>query len=634
MSGTRRPGNGFYQYINQKWLKQAKIPSSLSEFGASEEIEIENMKQIKEILAKCESKLPDVGEIPKDGKSHIGFFQSIWKQRNYKNEEAFVKGILSEILDCNDIMQFAYVLGSLYKSGVPGIISVKIREEHKSPFFYRKTLIPANLTLSESYYLNKKKRLGPIWKAYEEYLTICSLELNAPYLMFAIEAETELAAILRNGASQDKLKELKGEDLVSWLPDFAWKEFMEGLGCSSHWRQEYWILQDPATLKRILQWFCRAEKEKIAAVLSLRLLNLYGEYLRPTIESAGFRLFETEMNGVTIKMSEERRFIADLSTVLPQALCSEFADIEYSSQKYKQIENLIERVKAAAVKTMSQNKSLNKRTTARAIEKIYRMKINIGTPKPEEIPKIPYYPDSIIHTSMSIMTSQNLESYTKSGHSIARDRLTYPCFIVNASYFEESNQFVIPWGILHSPFFIPHAPLGWNYGGIGATIGHEITHAFDIEGSNYDPRGHYKSWWTRKDRLHFKAKTRKMNSFFTKHTRFGKHLNGKKTLSENWADFGGLVIVLTALKDELKEKNASEQEIKEAIKLLFISYAVSWRDKMRKKKALYKIINSVHSLPEDRVDLILPHFQEWVDAFDIKESDPLFIPVGKRLTFF
>ena len=236
---------------------------------------------------------------------------------------------------------------------------------------------------------------------------------------------------------------------------------------------------------------------------------------------------------------------------------------------------------------------------------------------------------------MSIISTQNADSYRKSGHPSERSTLTYPCFIVNASYYEETNQIVIPWGILHPPFFVSEAPLGWNYGGIGATIAHEISHAFDIDGSKYNPQGQYRPWWTRKNTENFKRRTRKMADFFTKHKRFGVHLNGKKTLSENWADFGGIVIVLKALKDELKAKGVTdEQEIKEAMKLLFIGYAVSWRDKMRKKKVLYNILKSVHSLPADRVDLIVPHFQEWVDAFDIKESDPLFIPVGERLKFF
>lgn len=262
------------------------------------------------------------------------------------------------------------------------------------------------------------------------------------------------------------------------------------------------------------------------------------------------------------------------------------------------------------------------------------MKLHIGSPELEVLPKAPYFPDSLIHTSMSIASERNSDAFTKSGNRISRKRLTYPCFIVNASYYQESNQIVIPWGILHCPFFCENAPIGWNHGGTGATIAHEISHAFDIEGSQYNPKSDYKQWWTRKDKAHFRQRTRKMANFFTKHKRFGIHLNGEKTLSENWADFGGIVIALNALKRELLSMKASEETKKEAIKTFFIGYAVSWRDQMRKKKVLYNIIKSVHSLPEDRVDLIVPHFQEWVDAFDIKESDPLFIPVGKRLKFF
>lgn len=112
------------------------------------------------------------------------------------------------------------------------------------------------------------------------------------------------------------------------------------------------------------------------------------------------------------------------------------------------------------------------------------------------------------------------------------------------------------------------------------------------------------------------------------------HLNGNKTLSENWADFGAIVISLNALKCEIRDLGLGEKDQREAIKTFFISYTVSWRDKQRKKSVIYKILKNVHSIPEDRVDLILPHFQEWVDAFDIKEDDPLFIPIEKRLRFF
>ena len=635
MSDTKQPGNGFYQFINQKWLKQTKLPSWLSEYGASEEIEAHNRKEIEEILEKCQDKPPNIGEIPNDARGHIGFFQHIWKNRDYAKEHAFIRVLINQILDCRDVSDFSFLLGSLCKSGVLVLLNLKIREEHRKPYFSRKTLIPADLTLPDSYFFDKDSPHKKIWKAYEEYVTTCAIELGLPYLTLAIDAEKELAEILTKNDSSEDSRELRGRDLINILPEFGWEEFMNGMGMSSNWRQEFWILDDPLCTKRLLRWFCTAEKEKVAALFTLRLLNIYSEYLHPNIETATFNLFQKEMRGINVKMPDEIRFIMDISSALPFALCSEFAKMEYNIQKQKEVERLVERIKVAAVNTMRVNKSLTKRTTARVIEKIRRMKINIGKTKSGYLPKIPYYPESIIHTTMSIISTQNADSYRKSGHPSERSTLTYPCFIVNASYYEETNQIVIPWGILHPPFFVSEAPLGWNYGGIGATIAHEISHAFDIDGSKYNPQGQYRPWWTRKNTENFKRRTRKMADFFTKHKRFGVHLNGKKTLSENWADFGGIVIVLKALKDELKAKGVTdEQEIKEAMKLLFIGYAVSWRDKMRKKKVLYNILKSVHSLPEDRVDLIVPHFQEWVDAFDIKESDPLFIPVGQRLKFF
>jgi predicted metalloendopeptidase len=112
------------------------------------------------------------------------------------------------------------------------------------------------------------------------------------------------------------------------------------------------------------------------------------------------------------------------------------------------------------------------------------------------------------------------------------------------------------------------------------------------------------------------------------------HLNGKLTVSEDWADFGGLTISLNGLKSELDSINASATERKQAYRYFFISYGVSWRTLVRKKKMLYAMLISVHSPAEDRVNRIVPQFQEWVDAFDIKETDALFIPANKRLKFF
>ena len=633
-SETRRPGNGFYQYINQTWLKKTRIPSWLSEYGASEEIEKRNRKEIEDILKKCPDRLPEVGEIPKDAKGHLGFFQTVWRNSKHENEEIHLKGLITQIMDCRGPEDFAYLLGWLTKAGITSVINIQLDEEHKKPFFIRKTLTPTSLTLPNSYYTAARLRSDPVCQAYIEYIGVCSLELGIPYLMKAIDAEIELSDILSMHTNEDKVTELRGGDLIKWAPDFLWHEFMDGLGFSKSWLCELWLIDDPDCLKRMIRWICNVSEEKVAALVTLRLLNVYAEYLRPEIQAASFKFFKKELRGVKKPLSDDRRLIDDIGSALPDALCSEFAKVQHSDKKLKEVEALINGIKEAAIDTMSENESLTKKTTRQVIEKINRMKLHIGSPELEDLPKSHYFPDSLIHTSMSIASERNADAFTKSGNATSRKRLTYPCFIVNASYYQESNQIVIPWGILHCPFFCEVAPIGWNHGGTGATIAHEISHAFDIEGSQFNPKAKFKQWWTRKDKAHFRQRTRKMADFFTQHKRFGLHLNGEKTLSENWADFGGIVIALNALKRELLSMKASEETKKEAIKTFFIGYAVSWRDQMRKKKILYNIIKSVHSLPEDRVDLIVPHFQEWVDAFDVKESDPLFIPIGKRLKFF
>jgi putative endopeptidase len=471
----------------------------------------------------------------------------------------------------------------------------------------------------------------PIWIAYTEYVYTCATELGMPHLFKAIEAETEIAHIFIMDPEEDE-KEYTGSRLEDLCPDFHWSEFMESMGLS-HWRQEKWIIEELRTVKRILRWICTATADKIAAILSLYLVNAYSNFLRPSIKEARFNFFERTVRGVSKPMSSEDEYLESIGTVLPDALCLEYSKMGDPNKK-DDVKHLVSKIKSSAIDVMRNNHSLSKHTTLLTLEKIRRMEASIGSPKQPDLPKAEYYADSLVHTAISIRKARFEQELKQVGKPVDHTTVSYACHIVNASYFEDINHIIIPWGILDEPFYSIKKPLGWNYGGIGATIAHEITHAFDLEGSHYNPQAKYKEWWTKKDRNHFKSRTRKIGKFFTKFQHYGVHLDGDKTLSENWADFGGLIISLDALKKEADRLGLTDKEKKEAIKVFFTSYAVSWRDQKRKKKVLYNIERSVHSLSEDRVDRIVPHFQEWYDAFDVKEGDALYLPVKDRLKFF
>jgi hypothetical protein len=171
--------------------------------------------------------------------------------------------------------------------------------------------------------------------------------------------------------------------------------------------------------------------------------------------------------------------------------------------------------------------------------------------------------------------------------------------------------------------------MAWNYGSIGATIGHELCHAFDSDGRRYDEHGDLRNWWTQADAKEYKAKASKIMKLFDETEYRNMAVNGKNTLVENIADLGGLRFALEGLKSYMG-RALKRDEVQE----FFTAYAVSWRSKERRKKAEQLLEMDVHSPPMLRVNLIVPHFDEWYEAFDVGSDHPNFIPPEKRVQFF
>jgi predicted metalloendopeptidase len=163
---------------------------------------------------------------------------------------------------------------------------------------------------------------------------------------------------------------------------------------------------------------------------------------------------------------------------------------------------------------------------------------------------------------------------------------------------------------------------------------HEITHAFDKEGKEYDPQGFQKRWWTRSDNRNYNKQTKALIQLYSKQRLYGFPVSGKKTVSENIADIGGMGIALDALAKKLDSLKLTAEERKQAYREFFISYAVSWRFKDKKKKRIQALIMDKHAPPFLRVNLVVSQFQEWYDAFDIQPGDTLYLPPEKRISIF
>lgn len=623
MSDTKQPGDGFYMFVNEKWLEKTHIQGWNASFDVSEEITDKTNKELLDILHSIET--PKVNLNPKTSKEHLQTLQYIWKKRNLESEEIYLKTCLQSLIESKSEKDISSFLGWMVRSGIPTCINLDINQEIKPPYFVRLSLISGLTILPRKYYTSDTLKSSDTWKAYESFVNTCSIELGLPFLHKAIEGELSLARIIYN-QSEPLIK--SGSQLLRWMPDFEWQGFMDGLDLDSNWKHRIFIVNH----FNILKWICSVDIEYVVSVLALHLIAFSAQNLRPAIKNAYDNLILKSLRGVDSSPPNGETMLLEIKDILPDALCHIYSEHHSNKSTLNNINEFILDLKESALETMDHTTIFSKKIKSRAKEKIHRMTFEIGTGQPPSLPDVTYNLESFLHTNLLINSSRSRQMLSKTGKPASKYTYDYPCFITNATYFEEANHIMIPWGIIDWPFFCKDAPLGWNHGALGATICHEMVHGFDKEGSLYSPRGVYKEWWTRKTRMEFKKKTRKVTRFFSKFKHFRKNLNGPQTFSEDWADLGGMNIALRNLRNKLE--GFSEEDKKEGYRNFFISYAVSWRTLIRKEALVLSLLTSVHSPGEDRVDRIVPHFQEWVDAFDIKETDKLYLEPSKRLDFF
>lgn len=206
---------------------------------------------------------------------------------------------------------------------------------------------------------------------------------------------------------------------------------------------------------------------------------------------------------------------------------------------------------------------------------------------------------------------------------------------INAYYNPTTNEICFPAGILQPPFFNAQADDACNYGAIGVVIGHEMTHGFDDQGSQFDKDGNLRNWWTPEDNEQFKARTKVMKDFFDNiEVLPGMKANGQLTLGENIADHGGLNIAYQAFKNATKAQPLGKKDGFTPEQRFFLSYGLVWANNTR--EAMLRQLNKIdpHSAGRWRVNGALPHIDAWYEAFNIKKSDPLFVPKKKRVNIW
>merc|ERR1719215_938638 len=326
---------------------------------------------------------------------------------------------------------------------------------------------------------------------------------------------------------------------------------------------------------------------------------------------------------------------AHVGEMLGEVYCGKFFPPE---SKTKCIE-MIEFIRGSLKETIQNLEWMGNETKEKAMDKIGRMGVKVGYPdmwtdySSLEISDDASYATNVLRS----MAFEHKDQMRRVNKPVESHRWEMPCQVVNAYFHPLKNEIVFPAAILQAPAFDANRDDALNFGAIGAVIGHEMTHAFDDQGRNFDADGNMNDWWQEDDANRFKEMASLVVDQYAKYEVYGEKINGELTQGENIADIGGAKIAFRALQKSMREKGQSEEDKIDGFtqyQRFFLGWGQFWAAFSREKEALKLLAIDPHSPSTVRAFAPLKNLPEFYEAFGVKESDDMYLSPEKRLTLW
>ena len=624
-------GLDFYTYINHTWQDSVKIKSYDSSVSVSDEIETRVENSLFDIIDRL------VKTKPNDKISRL--VKSIITPKYQVNGVYDIQRLLG-LFECMTTgKDVGHMIGKLNRIQSNAPISFVVANDRYIPNKRCVYIYEPKLGLPEKQ--QYKKGVDP--KAIASYTRVLKLMgnlLHVENLDLAVELERDLLPYLSKENDREDVafsyQPTTLAELSRLYANIPWKTMMIAWGLTpSMASAATYIITNTTSVSELARMFRQYSMAQWRIWMRAQTLIHFMKYLPPPFDELHFQLWGKQLQGTTEKIPQRFLLLNVLKENIPHNLGYAYVKNAVSSKLKPTATKLIENLRTATIVRIRELRWMTEETKVRAIEKSKAMIFQIAYPDKWEfeLADVPIEETHMLTNLWNLTkydTTQMLK-HLKRGKIDEKENWEDGVFEVNAYYYSDKNMMVIPAGILQPPFFDLKRSEAWNLGGIGAAIGHEITHGFDDDGRLYDKNGVMKDWWSDADAAKYKEMSQDLVNLFNKATYMGGKVDGEMTLSENIADLGGVAIALEALEMEFAKGGYTATAKKNAYKEFFTSYAVSWRNKDRVKKAEQSLLLDKHAPAPLRVNLIVRQFAEFYTAFDIGESDPGYIPISDRI---
>lgn len=643
MDTTVSPKVDFYNYVNGNWMKNTEIPSDENNWGGFTILRKKTAENLLSILDKAK-KSEKYGPETDQAKALMIYKSQLDTVARNKAGVNPIKPTLEKIEAVKTVEDFQNLIFENSVTVSQPFIGMYAMANPSNSAMNSAYIIPGSLGLpNRDFYTNTDPASEKIRGQYVDHITRMLQFLGDSEQSARAQAQTILA--FETKLATPRLDKVASRDfrnfnnprsiaeLQQMLPQIKWEEAFHDLGVTK--KLDTVIVMQPKYMETLKQVFSKPDFETWKTVTRWSTLNNSAGMLTTEIEKANFDFYESTLKGTQKQKPANERALSTVNGSVGEALGQLYVDEMFPPEAKQKAETMIANVIEAYKDRIKTLDWMGDSTKVKAIAKLDNFRVKIGYPdKWKDYSSMEVKEGNTFYDNMIAVHNWNMQdNYDKIDEPVDRTEWGMSPQTVNAYFNPFNNEIVFPAAILQPPFYDYKADEAVNYGGMGAVIGHEISHAFDDSGSRFDANGNLVNWWTETDLKNFTERGNKLaDQYSNVEVLDSVFINGKFTLGENIGDLGGLLGAYDGLQRFYK-KNGRPENIDGFTpeQRFFMSWATVWRTKSRDEYLQNQVKTDPHSPGRIRATQPLVNIDAFYEAFDIKEGDSMYVAPENRV---
>jgi putative endopeptidase len=632
MDKTVPPGNDFFEFANGNWVKENPIPAKETRYGTFAVLRDNNNKNVQSILVEASKPGQPKGSV----KQRVGdmYYSAMDSVTIEKRGYAPIRFDLERISQIKSVEGVINEITYERVNGLGGsLINVGVGQDSKHPDTYIVSVGAGGTALPDrDNYLKNDPRSLKIQAAYKKYIADLFALTGVPTeqgvknaeIIFAIEKE-----IAKSQKSRVELRDPNANynkvNIDAFSTNYKNFNFRQILAASKIIGQDSMLASQPKVIKKVDSLLSAVPVADWQMFLKWKIISGNAGSLSSAFVKASFA-YSSALSGQQVQTPRNERMANLVDGNLGDLLGQLYVQKYFPQAAKTYMVNLVNNLKVTLGERIQGLDWMSAETKARALKKLAAFSVKIAFPdKWQTYDGLVINRDDYYGNLKRVAVWRYNENIGHLGKPVDKTRMGMTPPTVNASYSPNRNEITFPAGILQAPFFDFDADDAMNYGGIGAVIGHEMTHGFDDQGRQFDFDGALRDWWTKDDAANFKARADKVVEQYNNFVILDSiHVNGKLTLGENIADLGGLNIAYAAFKKTKQGQSNTKIDGFTPDQRFFMSWAQVWRSSQRPESAQQRIQTDPHSPEQFRTNAPITNMDAWYNAFDIKPTNKLY----------